>query len=82
MLVNINKELPPFSNPSWEFHKVYNESQLDENNQVTNPLYLTTSKSFNYFFKKGTQVIPSNASLNHSSFRKFVVRTLFKEMLK
>ena len=77
-----NKELPPFSNPSREFHKLYNESRIDESNQITNPLCITTSKLFNNLYKKGTKVMPSNASLNHLSFRKFVVRTLFKEMLK
>ena len=77
-----NKESPPFRNPSWDFHEVYNESQIVENNQITNPLYLSTSKSFNNLLKKNTQMIPSNACLNHSSFRKFVVSTILKEMLK
>ena len=77
-----NKELPPFSNPSWQFHKVFDESLLDENYQIANPIYISTAQSFANLLKKGIQVIPSNASLNHLSFRKFVVQTIVKEMLK
>ena len=77
-----NKQLPPFRNPSWEFYEVFNESQLDENIQIANPIYLPTSKTFYDLLKKGTQVIPSNACLNHMSFRKFGVQTILRKMLE
>ena len=77
-----NNQVSPLSNPSWEFHKVFDESLINENNQITNPLFLPSSNSFYKYLQKGTKVIPSNACLNHLSFRKFGVQTLLKKMLE